>query len=266
MRSLRTLLLLTVLAAPLTAQTTARRVTITPTVGILSSTPLFEHEIRFERARLDLGSNPGTYEFRDIVRLRVEEPVMAGVRVAVPLGGRWAAQAAGAYGSSDFEFRVENTLSEDGELLTRDETFNRDEARIITLALAIARTFPLRGDATEAEAGLGGGLNHFQLAGTDCRPLPPSQGFGGVECNGVRLPSAPPYEESYSIPSAVGHLALRHRVTERIGIEGRGTYSVGRANTESFYRDLVPEFDDLEAPKRVTVHVAQLSLGVSIGL
>jgi hypothetical protein len=186
------------------------------------------------------------------------------VRLSVPLGGRWTARAGGAYGSSELELREESTATTPGEPELRDETVSRNEARIATFDLVIARTFPLPG--AEAEVGVGGGLNHFRLDGTDCRPIPPSQGFGGVECDGIPLPAEPPYEESYSIPSAVGHLAVRRRLTGRIGIEGRGSYSVGRANTESFYQDLIPEFDDFEAPKRVTVHVGQLSLGLSVGL
>jgi hypothetical protein len=74
-----------------------------------------------------------------------------------------------------------------------------------------------------------------------------------------------PWEDRYDLPGASASLALRHRLFGPVGVEARGDYSVGWANTEGFLADLNPEPDGFEALKRTAVHLGQLSAGVSIG-
>lgn len=267
---MRTLLLLPIIAVlahagGAAAQTPTRRVTVTPTVGFVAASPLFEHDPRFDRSLIDPNPEFGQYELRDFTRLSLDGVLTAGARVAVPVGGRWTVSADGAYGTTEFEFRRQVGAYRGEELLNGSQGSSTMEASLTTFALGVARHFAIPGISAEAEAGIGAALQHFRLERPECRTAPPSVGFPGFACEGTLLLEPPRWEKSYNVPGATGHLLLRRRITPRLGIEGRAAYTVGRANTESFYTDLLPELDRYEATKRTNVRTTQLSAGVSVG-
>jgi hypothetical protein len=80
------------------------------------------------------------------------------------------------------------------------------------------------------------------------------------------LPCFPtePWEKRYDVGSVVGGLTLRQPIGRRFAVNIGGNVSTGRANTEGFFRDLLPEYDHLEAPKRYAVRTTQLHLGLSV--
>jgi hypothetical protein len=130
----------------------------------------------------------------------------------------------------------------------------RRPARVTTLGGGVGRSFALPRGGRELELTLGGAVERFSLDRLEPVCLAPSLGY---PCE-----PADPWDGRYTVPSVNGALALRQPLTPKMGVELRGGYSVGRANTESLYRDLVPVLDAYEAPKRQTVRTGDLSLGL----
>jgi hypothetical protein len=50
-----------------------------------------------------------------------------------------------------------------------------------------------------------------------------------------------------------------------MALDFRGIYSIGRADTRSFWTDLQPALDQYEADRSHWLRVTQLSLGLEIG-
>ena len=244
------------------------RVALVPTVGYTNVGLLYQHDPRYDPAALCVGSCPSSspYEYRDLTRLQLKGAPTAGVRLSVPLGGRWTAYADGMYGATEFEDREEKGAYSRGALVHGDELMYHSDASIAAFATGVTARLRLPRVGAELDLGLGGALNRFSLERPDCRPSPPSQGYFGSTCGPFFGAKGAPWKGTYNVPSAVGAVALRRRLVGRFGFEGRAGYSVGRANTESFYFDLIPELDRYEAPKRSTVQTLQLSTGLSVEL
>lgn len=231
------------------------RVTITPSYGYATLSPVYEHD-----SGLGETSNPsfpelGTFELRHLTRVKLRDAHTLGARIAVALGSRWSVYADGGFGETEFDHTFQSGAYKDGELVSGQEAQSHLDASVTTVSLGVARRFPL-GGATELETGAGAALNRLRLDKPEC---PPFGGCSDFYPEGIR------WEEKYDIPSLSGTLVLRQRVLGRIGFEGRASYSAGRADTEKFVVDLIPEYDEYEGPRRTTVRVARLSAGLSVG-
>lgn len=252
-------LVLLALSDPIAAQTlgTGPRVTATLSVGHVALTPVFDHDPDFSDD-LDSPMDPGA-EYRDRTRLSLTGARATGARVAVRVAPRWSVYADGAYGGTEYGYLRQSGTYLGGELGNGSETRASESASITRVALGVSRRFAVR-PTSEVEVGVGGAFSRLELERHLCSP-----GSAYDPLCGVLFPEGVKWETRYDLPGAAATLVLRQRILGRIALEGRTDYSVGRADTEGFHVDLVPEAERYEAPKRVTVHMGVVSVGAAVG-
>ena len=247
MRTLASLTALALLAGTgaLAAQQPAR-VTVTPYGGYLWSSPILRHSVDF--------TDPSFGRYQETQELSVNAAPRGGVRVELPAPGGFVVLAEGAYGTSDLHYtRSAVTTPPNGPGGT-EQLDRTDRATQTTAALQLGRHIAT-GSGSEVTVSVGGALQHFSMHRT-FTVCPPSLPPGGC----TDYPD--PWADHYSIPSLIGGVALRQAIARRVGLEARGNFSVGRANTEGFFFDYAPAYDAFEAPKHYTVRTAEASIGV----
>ena len=232
-------LIVVALAFPWSALTAQlSRFSITPAIGRVWPTSIFEHNSTFPA----FGGFPP--ESR-VQRLWVHPARLLGGTVEFSAGRGWIIYASGR-GSRETVMQYNDS--------TFGEHFSvREHATIKLWELGAGKIFRLGERLPQLRATLGGGSYRFALnAYAQCFP------------NGFCPFPPPPYRSHYNIPTLVGGLLLRQPVTTHFALELGGKESVGRANTKSFFVDLLPQFDQFEAPKTQIVRTTQLSLGISV--
>ena len=221
----------------------ARRFSFAPTVGYIWPTPIFEHTVAFPSAQ----GFPPTTEHR---RLRVHKALVVGGRFGFALTPRWKLYAEGtSSGTTQMEYFDRLTVGPD----ERAFTSSGRPASFQTLELGAERVFHLATRLPTIGVKLGAGSYRFAI---DNDPL---------FCVGLPnfLPVCP-WTSHYNITSAVAGLVVRQSIGSHVALELEGKGSTGNANTSSFFVDLFPQNDQLEAPKTYRVNTTQLSLGVSV--
>jgi hypothetical protein len=230
------------------------RLSVTPFLGYTQTSPVFDHKVHIVE---------GSASFHEQTRVALDAAATAGMRVGFAVGQRWTAHAEAAYGGTEFEFR-EYSVAQSGDLVgtAEYESVYRSEASVTTFGVAVGRRFRPVSGAAEMELSLGGGLQRLRLERPNCEPLPPSMGFA-TTCGPLFGGGSPRWDRVYHVPSLSGAAGLRVPLRQRIGAEVRAGYLVGRANTESFHVDLIPELDRYEAPRQTRVGLVQLTAGLS---
>jgi hypothetical protein len=220
----------------LTAQLS--RFSITSEIGRVWPTSIFEHNPTYPAFA---GFPPRSR----IQQLWVHPAQLLGASVEFSAGRGWIVYASGR-GSSETVVQFKDSTSS-------EEYFDRAPAKIKLWELGVGKNFRLGKRLPQLRATLGGGSYRFSLdRNSNCFP----SGYCPF------LPS--PWRSHYNIPTIVGGLLLRQRVTSHIALELGGKQSVGRADTENFFVDLLPQFDQFEAPKTQIVRTTQLSFAISI--
>jgi hypothetical protein len=223
------------------------RLVVTPRIGSVSPTTLFEH----------IRSQPSVEgEVTSTERLQVGRTTTLGGQVSLRLLGPWRVYGEVGYGGSSY---THLNRSEWGTLIS-EETAGGSTATT-TFALGVGRQLRLGAGAPFLDLTVGGALQRLHVGDlpSTCPDLPPSSGFV-PSCRARR------WERRYNVPGVVSGLTVGQHLTRHVGIQVGATYALGRANTENFWAPLRPEFQYLEAPKSYTVRTTQLSAGVALSL
>lgn len=253
MRVARSLLLLALAAAPLSAQDS--RLTVGALVGHRGEGVLFSHAYRVADAQ-----SGGTY--RSDNRLASGAAPMLGARLEYALGPRWRVYAEGSHAGTDVHFREWDEFDPDGAGGPREFASEFTTSGSVTsVGLGVGRRFRTAGRGPAVEVTAGGAVDRYRLDGIGCPPSPPSIGGPPSGCL-----ADPRLEKGYTVPSVIGGLGLRQRVGRRVEVHARAAYSYGRARTERMFVDLVPELDAFEAPTSRWFGVPRLSGGVTLRL
>jgi hypothetical protein len=238
---------LLLLVAVRSASAQQSRLSVTLLAGRQWNGPIFSHEVSFF---------VDSRQVRSLERLEVPEATRAGARVSYRVAGPWLVYAEGAYGGSHVGYVLEQRVTTPGGQDGFQRSERRKPARVTTLGAGVGRSFALPRGLPELALTVGGALQRFSLDAQEQECGTTSQGYLCVDGD--------PWESHYSVPSLSGGVLLRQALTRNVGIELRGAGSVGRANTEGFYEDLVPSLDAFEAPRRQTVRTGEVSLGLSV--
>lgn len=210
----------------------AQRFSFTPEIGYTWPTPIFEHTAAFPGG----GGFAASTEHQ---RLRVHPARVLGARLGFAVMPGWNLYAEGTKSATtdlDYLDRVDATAGVFSE--TRDFTF----ASFQTWELGAEKLFHLANRFPEVGVKLGAGSYRFNLNRT----------------------TGNPWVSHYNITSAVGGLVIKQSIGRHVAMELEGKGSTGNANTSSFFVDLLPQFDQFEAPKSHRVNTTQLSVGVSL--
>lgn len=233
---------LLLLAAAPAASAQQSRVTVTLTGGQQWNSALFDHTASFTAQ---------DQQIRMAKSVRVPQATMAGARVTARVGGPWLVYADVAHGSAQMSYvdDARATLA-NGTVLTQLQEMTRD-ARITSFGAGVGRGVTLPRGLPEMELTLGGAVQRFGIDRVldDCLPGPCGED---------------PWESSYSVPSVRGGLTLRQVITQRLGLELRSAYTIGRIDNESLNHRLPPGLAAYEAPGHQTVRSGDVSLGVWI--
>ncbi len=232
---------LLLLAAAPAASAQLPRVTVTLTGGQQWNSALFDHTASFTLE---------DQQVRMAKSVRVPEATMAGARVTARVGGPWLVYADVAHGNARMSYvdDARATLA-NGTVLTQLQEATRD-ARITSFGAGVGRSVTLPRGLPELELTLGGAVQRFGIDQFEsCMPGP---------C------STDPWESSYSVPSVRGGLTLRQTITQRLGLELRSAYTIGRIDTESLNHRLPEAFARYEAPSHHAVRSGEASIGLWI--
>jgi hypothetical protein len=182
-------------------------------------------------------------------RLSLGAAPAIGARIAYRFGEVWAVSAEASRGSASYEYLVVTPFS---------QSRRTGGGSVSTMLLSVDRTVARTGDL-RLGALLQGGVQRLTVNRDPVVCLPPSLG--------TPSPCAPaqPWQQAYHVPSVGGGFAVRAQLGERMALDFRGIYSIGRANTRSFWTDLQPALDQYEADRSHWLRVTQLSVGLEIG-
>ncbi len=220
------------------------RWSVSPRASYVWPGDLFRHEYTLSQQ-----TPAGEFETGHLERLRVEPLSMLALQVKYRLTNDWMVGLDVDYGNGTFEYHRRGTTSEERVM---------SEASLTSIGLIFGRRVALL-HTMDVELGLGAWAQRFTLA-KDTEPCPPS--LGVITHCGI----TGPWADSYTVPSFGARIELHRHIARRIGVELGATYSVGRADTKSFWRDLIPEFDAYEAPTTYWVHTPRLFGGVALRL
>lgn len=183
-------------------------------------------------------------------RLKVDATAALGGRISYRPTPHWAIAAEAAHGSSSYVYRYDS-----GSL--REE--RRGNSSVLTVQASAARELVSTAAGARVEAVFVGGVHRLTVE-KDPVCGPPS--LGSPPC----FFSPKRWQDDYSVPFGGAGLGASQRVSRRLSADARITYSFGRANTESFWQDLLPQYDAYEADRHHWVHTVSLALGIGIGL
>jgi len=183
-------------------------------------------------------------------RLSVDAATAFGGRISYRVTPRWTVGVEASRASSSYSYRYDSgALQEEGH----------GSSSISTLLTSASRELVRTAAGTRVEGVLLGGVHRLAV---DKDPVcgPPS--LGGPPC----YSSPERWQDNYSVPFGGVGLGASQRVSPRLSVDARGTYSVGRANTQAFWQDLLPQYDAYEADRHHWLHTVSLSLGLAVGL
>ena len=233
------------LSAP-SARAQQPRLTIAPFVSRTDPSAIYDHATTFTGP----GGAPGT----SVERLGVKPATTFGATATFRVAGPWILAAHVATGSSDYHYFQRD---ESGGLFSQSEQWGDAEVR--TASLSVGRRFDALAGLTYLDLFAGGSLQRLSVRsapGCGAPPGPPSNGSPGTTfgCDA--------WHRSYSMPGAIGGAQLYRRLTSHFGIHLGGSYSFSRADTKAFWTDLLPQYDQYEAPKSHQVRASQIFLGL----
>jgi hypothetical protein len=223
------------------------RFSITPLTGYVWTTPIFDYDEEYANVNL-----PNTTE-RHQQRLSVRAAQTFGASIEFRAGGGWVFYGSGTSTPTKFDY-VESVefLPDFGSQSLR--AWKR--AKIGTWEAGAGRIFRISDTFPELRATLGAGAYRFVLDRAPRYCPPPTSGF---VCSGPD-----PWDDRYNVASLIGGVVIRKPLVSHVALQLGVKASIGKANTEGFYQDLSPEFDQYEAPKSKYVRTTQLSLGLSL--
>jgi hypothetical protein len=249
MRLLSTLLLLLVAGRISSLPAQERPFSITAFAAYVAPSPIYQHETR---RKYD------AYEDHNSERLTVADAPAAGARLEYRRGRAWTGYVEASYAPSDMEFDQQRVVSQSDTVTSYEAMHRSGRASIAGLGLGVRRWIGGPPHLPELGLSVGGAWQRFRLEHRERECSSPSQGF---TCQ-----PADPWEAKYDLPSVTGSLAVRQRWRTRFAVEIRTAGALGRANTEGFWKDLVPEHDEYEAPRSQWVRTAEAALGISVRL
>ena len=234
----------------------AQRFSFAPTIGYTWPTPIFEHTVVFP-------TDPGITATTEHQRLRVHPARVLGGRFGFALTPGWVLYAEGtSSGTTAMDYLDRGDA---GPGVFSESRFFRP-ATFQTLELGAERFFHFATRLPTVGVKLGAGSYRFAISRNPipCIVLPPTV-FSSTPPQPTLVCQAPgPWASHYNIASAVAGLVVRQSIGSHVAMELEGKGSAGNANTSSFFVDLIPQFDQFEAPKSHRVNTTQLSLGVSV--
>lgn len=221
--------------------------TVAARVGHLQASDLFRHEVRVEPV-------PGV-TYTSLRTLEVQPAVTLGGRAEYRSAGGWLAGVDVARGRSDFVFGA--WQASDGGTASEEI---RGESTVTSVGVTLGRSHQVAPRLTAVIA-VGGWYLRHSLDLPALAPCPPATWAEYCE------PTQPwPMARRYDVPSVGGGLGVRFAATRRLELTLDGAASAGRTDTSTFYEDLLPEFDDLEAPRSFGVNTLQAALGLAFRL
>ena len=240
---------LALLAGSISLRAQQPRLTIAPLVGRADPSSIYDHTIVFPPA--SSGGSPVT----SVERLSVNPATTVGATVDFRVGASWVLSARASRGSSKYEYFQRD---ESGGLVSQNE--ERGPAEVTSAALTLGRRFDAVPLLTYLDLFAGGSLqvlNVRPFPGCGAPPPPPSAGV-------VTVPfGCDAWHHRYSAPGVIGGAQLHRRIAEHWGFHGGGSFSLSRADTKVFWTDLLPQYDQYEAPKSHRLHAVQWSLGLA---
>jgi hypothetical protein len=222
----------------------AQRFSFGPTIGYTWPTPIFEHTVVFPPA-------PGFPQITEHQRLRVHAAQVLGFRFGFAPTPGWMLYAEGtSAGNTTMDYLDRKAADQ----FVFSEATDGRSATFQTFELGAARLFHLATRLPAIGVKLGAGSYRFAIRADAllCQ-------FGNTPPEQVC-----PWANHYNITSAVAGLVVRQSFGSHVALELEAKGSTGNANTSSFFVDLGPASDQLEAPKTYRVNTTTLSLGVSV--
>jgi hypothetical protein len=236
------------LAAPIGAQ--EPRLTVAPLVGRTDPSAIYDHTAVYPPL------TGGRQSTTSLERLSVRPATSIGADVDFRITRSWVLSAMATRGSSTFQYIQRD---EAGGLIS--ESTEQGPAVVTSAALTIGRRLDVLPFLTYVDLYAGGALDMLDVqAGPGCgAPAPPPSNGG---------PYLPPigcedWHHRYSAPGIIGGAQLHRRLAEHWGVHAGGSYAMSRVNTRAFWLDLLPQYDQYEAPKSHRLHAVHLSLGVA---
>jgi hypothetical protein len=194
-------------------------------------------------------TTPGLIGDQQLDHVTLRATPVIGVRVTALRDERWTVAAEAAYGSTKYDYVIRMPF---------DQYIRTADGSVVTMLLSIDRTVA-RTDGLRLGALLQGGIHRLAVNPDPVICVSPAP---SPACPGV----APAWQRAYNVPSVGGGITLETRLGDRMTLDFRGTSSLGRADTRSFWTDLPPSLDQYEADRSHWLRVTQLSAGLEIGL
>ena len=163
---------------------------------------------------------------------------------------RWTVRAEASHASSSYVYRYDSRAVQEER---------RGNGAVTTLQASAARALVHTANGTRVEASLVGGVQRLSVQQSPpCGPPAMSQ----PPC----LFSAEDWQRTYTVPFGGVAVGTSHPISARLAGDARVSYTLGRANTEAFWVDLLPQYDAYEADRHHWLRTVSATLGLTIGL